>query len=284
MVLLLPFVVAGCSSEDTRQIERLALPEPASDRANAVTELWGGAWLAAAIVGVFVWGLILWAVFRYRRRDDDEVPVQNRYNLPIEVLYTIAPLIVIAVLFFFTVETQREVTAGAYRSTPELTGGVDPASAAAGASHQIRVVGQKWAWTFSYINEPALGGDTSVFDIGTPAELTNLYLPVNEEVTFTLTSPDVIHSFWVPEFIFKLDVIPGKENSFTLTPTREGIFRGRCAELCGVYHSRMLFDVHIVSRAEYDQHLADLEAAGQVGVPQGGDYSYTIVGSEGEEG
>ncbi len=276
-------LLSGCSSEATEEIKRLALPERASDRGTDVAQLWGGAWLAAAIVGVFVWGLILWVVVRYRRRDEDEVPTQNRYNLPIEVLYTVAPLIVIGVLFFFTVETQNDELAGSYGLSPDIAG-VIPASAQTEDGHHIEVVGQKWAWTFNYLDEPSLGGSTDVFDIGTPEQLTELYLAVDEPVTFTLISPDVIHSFWIPEFYFKLDVIPGKENTFTMTPTREGTYRGRCAELCGIYHSRMLFDVNIVSLEEYEAHLADLEAAGQVGAPSGGSYAYTIVGSDEDGG
>ena len=274
--------LAGCSQEDEEQIARLALPEPASDRAVSIGELWNGAWLAAAVIGVFVWGLIVWAVIRYRRRDEDHVPVQNRYNLPIEVLYSVAPLIVIAVLFYYTVVVQREVLNGC--TTPDLAGSsVEGASAAAGDDHQIQVVAQKWAWTFSYLDEPALGGETDVFDIGNPEQFTDLYLPVGEPVTFTLRSPDVVHSFWIPEFYFKLDVIPGKENCFTATPTREGTFRSRCAEFCGTYHPRMLFDVHIVSPEAYEQHLQDLEAAGQIGAPTGAEYSYTSAGTD-EEG
>jgi cytochrome c oxidase subunit 2 len=276
-------LLTGCSQEDQDQIARLALPEPASDRAVEIGELWNGAWLAAGIIGVFVWGLIIWAVVRYRRRDDEQVPVQNRYNLPIEVLYSVAPLIVIAVLFYYTVVVQREVLQGC-GSNPDYAGSsVEGASAAAGEGHQVQVVAQKWAWTFSYLDEPALGGETDVFDIGNPEEFTELYLPVGEEVTFTLLSPDVVHSFFIPEFYFKLDVIPGKENCFTATPTREGTFVGRCTEFCGTYHPRMLFDVHIVSPQEYEQHLRDLEAAGQIGAPTGADYSYTAAGTD-EEG
>jgi cytochrome c oxidase subunit II len=87
----------------------------------------------------------------------------------------------------------------------------------------------------------------------------------------------------VPEFLFKMDVIPGRTNSFSLTPTREGVFEGRCAELCGTYHSRMLFDVHIVSPDEYDAHLAELQAAGQVGGAYGNSYTDDIAGLD-EEG
>ncbi|MBA3308698.1 MAG: hypothetical protein H0U28_01375, partial [Nocardioidaceae bacterium] len=139
-------VLAGCSKQDSEQVGRLALPEPASDRAMYTKDLWGGAWLAAAVVGVFVWGLIIWVVVRYRRRSEDEVPTQTRYNLPIEVLYTIAPLIIIAVLFYFTVDVQRAVTVGAYRSNPALAGqSIDATAAAGGEGHLIQVVGQKWA-------------------------------------------------------------------------------------------------------------------------------------------
>jgi len=99
-------------------------------------------------------------------------------------------------------------------------------------------------------------------------------------VRFELRSPDVIHSFWIPEFYFKMDVVPGRANSFDLTPTREGTFTGRCAELCGLYHSRMLFEVHVVPRAEYDQHLSDLKAAGDVGAPEGAAEANTIAGLE----
>ena len=88
---------------------------------------------------------------------------------------------------------------------------------------------------------------------------------VDEKVKFELTSPDVIHSFWIPAFLMKMDVVPGRNNQFAVTPNTEGEFVGKCAELCGVDHSRMLFDVKVVSRAEYDAHIADLRERGQVG-------------------
>ncbi len=95
-------------------------------------------------------------------------------------------------------------------------------------------------------------------------------------------SPDVIHSFWVPEFYFKMDVVPGKINTFDMTPTREGVFTGRCAELCGLYHSRMIFKVHVVSKAEYDAHLVELKNAGQTGAPKGAKEAHTIAGLDEE--
>ena len=108
--------------------------------------------------------------------------------------------------------------------------------------------------------------DEDVYDVGTAATIPQLYLPVNQVVEFQLNSPDVIHSFWVPSFYFKMDLIPGRTNSFQITPTREGTYAGRCSELCGTYHSRMLFEVVVVSEEEYRAHLDELEAKGQTGL------------------
>jgi cytochrome c oxidase subunit 2 len=93
-----------------------------------------------------------------------------------------------------------------------------------------------------------------------------MYLPVGERVEFVLTARDVIHSFWVPQFLQKLDVIPGRVNKFQVVPTEEGTFKGKCAELCGAYHANMLFNVKVVPRAEFDAHMDDLKAQGQTGL------------------
>lgn len=256
-------LLGACSQEDKDQIGRLAMPVPATDRAPLIDDLWRGGWLAAMIVGVIVWGLILYAAFKFRRRSDDEIPVQTRYNLPIEILYTIAPVVMVLVFFYFTVQTQDGVLAEASES-----GETD---------HTIKVVGQKWSWSFNYMEEDAVGGET-VHVVGTPAEIPTLVLPVDETVTVELSSPDVIHSFWVPSFLMKMDVIPGRDNSFSFTPTREGTYAGKCAELCGTYHSRMLFNVEVKSAAEYDEYLRDLEEQGNVGLVLGGSDAKTPAG------
>ena len=245
-------MLAACSEQDEGEWARVAMPEGASDRSGAVINFWQWTWVAAMVVGVLVWGLIIYVAIRYRRRSDDEIPVQTRYNLPMEILYTIAPVIVVLVFFKFVIDVQDEVTEE-----------VEP-------DHTIAVVGQQWSWTFNYLEDPALDGETSVYQVGTPADIPVLYLPVGESVRFELSSPDVIHSFWVPAFTYKLDVIPGQDNAFTMTPEREGTFAGKCAELCGVYHSRMLFYVKVVSAEEYADHLKKLQEQGNVGVALGG--------------
>jgi cytochrome c oxidase subunit 2 len=252
---LMLLVLTGCSQATTDQWKRLGLPVAASDRSPYMKELWIGSWIAAFLVGFFVWGLILYASFRYRRRSDDEAPPQVRYNLPIEVLYTIAPLIVVIVLFYFTIEKLDKVN--------EIIDHPD---------HTIDVTAQRWSWTFSYLHESG-ANNKNVYDVGTPASLPQLWLVKGESVTFNLYSPDVVHSFWVPSFYFKLDVIPGRSDrstqSFSMTPTRTGTFAGRCAELCGYLHSRMLFEVRVVDRAAFDKHMQALVKAGQIGVPRG---------------
>lgn len=236
------------------------MPDPASAQGEHTLDLWQGAWIAAWLTGIVVWGLIFYVVIRYRRRHDDEIPVQTRYNLPLEIFYTIAPVVMVIVFFSHTVRTQNAV----------LEDEVAP-------DNIIEVTGQQWSWTFNY----GIGGepdnaadddrfddefpyDEYVFEGGTGSYIPTIYLPVNETTRFNLHSPDVIHDFGVPAFLMKMDVIPGRVNHYVITPTREGVFKGKCYELCGVYHSRMLFEVHVVSREEYDQHLQDLEDGGAV--------------------
>ena len=258
-------LLSGCSPVADNDIQRLALPVAGSDRSQTVWDLWLGTWIAVLVVFVLVFGLILYASVRYRRRSADEIPSQVRYNLPLEALYTIAPVIVVAVFFFHTVTAQNDILEEV--ENPD---------------HTIQVVGSKWQWAFNYLDESATQGQ-DVFDFGTPAEPAELWLPVGESVRFDLTSPDVIHSFWIPEFYFKMDVVPGRDNSFDMTPTREGTFTGRCAELCGLYHSRMIFKVNVVSPEEYEAHLRDLVEIGQTGAPTGQKEAGTVAGLRGPD-
>jgi cytochrome c oxidase subunit 2 len=243
-VLVAAVLLSGCTVNETFFLD---LPEPATKEAMITQNLWQGSWIAAWAVGAFTWALMLWAAVAYRRRHKDEIPEQTKYNLPIEMLYTIVPLIMILGLFWFTAKDQSDL----------LTLENDQ-------QQTINVVGFRWAWGFNYLDEGAytVGLPTGQ---GTTTEPPTLVLPINEKVRFELTSPDVIHSFWVPAFLFKMDVIPGKTNAFELTPDKLGTYVGKCAELCGVDHSRMLFNVRIVERPEFDAYIADLKAKGQTG-------------------
>ncbi|WP_354639773.1 cytochrome c oxidase subunit II [Kitasatospora camelliae] len=254
--LALGLVIAtatGCSAND---LPRLGLPSPVTEEGPMVLHMWQGSWIAALAVGALMWGLILWSVIFHRRsRTKVEIPAQTRYNVPIEALYTAVPLVIVSVLFYFVARDEARLT-----------------SVSAKPDHTVNVVGFQWSWAFNYENTevPDPANTKAAYDVGTPQEEPTLYLPVNESVKFRLTSRDVIHDFWPINFLMKMDVVPGVVNEFEVTPTAKGTYRGKCAELCGYDHSRMLFNVKVVDRAEYDAHLAELRAKGQSGaVPSG---------------
>jgi cytochrome c oxidase subunit II len=244
-------LASGCTSD----VKRGWLPAASvgtTNQTGRITTFWTNSWIAALIVGVLVWGLTIWCMVVYRRRRDETgLPPQVRYNLPMEILYTVVPMIMVAVLFFYTARDEAAIAATDAR--PDLT---------------VNVVGKQWAWDFNYLDAGVYDTSAQVELNGRPvpeSQIPTLYLPVGKRVQFTLNARDVIHSFWIPAFLYKLDMLPGVTNKFQVVPEREGTFKGKCAELCGEYHSEMLFDVKVVSQAEYDAHLQQLRDRGQVG-------------------
>ncbi len=241
-------LLTGCSGD----LPRFGLPEAASAEAPNMGALWFGAWIACFVIGGLVWGLIGWSVIRYRAKPGKQViPRQTKYHLPLELLYTLVPFLIIGVLFFYTMRTADAMTNKS--ANPDVT---------------IDVIGQKWSWTFNYLEagNPAIG--TDAHEVGTLEKIPDLYLPIDKTVRINLNSPDVIHSFWVPAFYYKLDVIPGHPNALDVTPNRLGVYDGKCAELCGSYHSLMLFKVHVVTEEEYNAKVRELAASGNAGVKE----------------
>ncbi|ASR54743.1 aa3-type cytochrome oxidase subunit II [Cellulomonas sp. CW35] len=245
--------LSGCSE----QVERGWLPGSSdaevTNQTGRITDLWVGSWIAALVVGLITWGLMLWCVAVYRKRKSDDVlPVQLRYHVPLEIMYVILPIVMVGVLFFFTNRDMTEIT--------DTSGEADV---------HVQAIGKQWSWDFNYLDDDVYDTGQHAQNVGTTEGVLDdqitLYLPVGESVEFTLDSRDVIHSFWVPAFLYKLDMIPGKTNHFQVTPQQEGLYRGKCAELCGEEHSSMLFNVKVVSREEYDAHIDELRAKGQTG-------------------
>ena len=241
---LLTVTLGGCSTEE---VLRFGWPEGITPQADRMQGLWTWSVIAALAVGVVVWGLMFWVIIRYRKRGD-ELPVQTRFNLPIEVLYTVAPVLIISVLFYYTAVTQTYVDKRT--ENPDVT---------------VSVIGFKWNWQFAYPDE--LGADgRAVATIGTSEEIPVLVLPTGKRIRFLETSNDVIHSFWVPEMLFKRDVIPGRTNSFEISSIdKTGAYVGRCAELCGTYHSNMNFEVRAVSPENFDRYLEARKDGASVG-------------------
>ncbi|NUW40030.1 cytochrome c oxidase subunit II [Nonomuraea rhodomycinica] len=253
LALLLATVTACANDVPKADWSRGLLPTSITTQGDTITNLWNGAWIAALATGVVVIVLIVWAcIFHTRRRAKAELPPQVRYNLPIEIFYTLVPLVMVSVFFFFTARDTREVDA--VSGKPDV---------------QVKVEAFQWSWRFTTV----VGGKTLKPVTGTPVsdyhQGPQLVLPVNKRVEFDLSSPDVIHSFWVPAFLFKRDVIPGllendKGRKFEITTlNKPGVYAGRCAELCGVDHSRMLFNVKLVPQAEYDQYIATQTGSAQ---------------------
>lgn len=202
---------------------------PESQSAGEVAKLfWLILWIAIAVF-VLVEGLLLFAVIRYRRREDDEEPEQVHGNATLEIMWTVVPSIIMAVLFALTLQTLQ-----AQRNVPDNV-------------MQIQVTGQQWFWTFKYDN----GVSTS----------REVYIPVGRPVEFLITSRDVIHSFWVPQLGGKIDAIPGRRTSTWFTAEEPGTYLGQCAEFCGLEHYAMLFDVHALPENEFAAWMDERVAA-----------------------
>lgn len=200
--------------------------------------LWNWSWLAAAVVGVFTLGLIIYPAI-FHRRKNNEIPKQTQYNIPVEIAYTIIPFVIVAVLFGFTAIDENKIT----KPQPAVV------------QHEIGVLGIQWSWQFAY---PEAGKDAVV--TGTPAQPPTLYLPQGERVRFTLTSDNVVHGFWIPAFMIQIQNLPGVTNHLEFTANKLGEFPGRCNILCGRNHSQMIFKVKVVTPAEYQSYLETLKA------------------------
>jgi cytochrome c oxidase subunit II len=241
----LVIMTAGC---DSTTVERLGLRNPLTTQAKLIVTLWQGAWIAALAVGAVVWFGILWTVIFHRKRGD-HIPHQVRYNLPIEILYTVVPFIMVGVLFYFTARDENRIDA--LSAKPDVV---------------VDVTGFQWSWEFQYPQYQVKNSPDGVTEVGAmwngslgaasnESALPLLEIPAHETVRFNLKSNDVVHAFWILPFDFKRDVLPDHPNHFEVTPTGT-LYSGpdtigRCTELCGLYHSRMLFRIKIVTPAQF---------------------------------
>jgi cytochrome c oxidase subunit II len=221
-------VAAGCS------LPGFGAPEPKSEQGKTIFDLWQGFFVAAIVVGLIVYGLLIFVLLRYRRgRRGDEIPDQTAYHVPLEIIYTAIPILIVIVLFAVSWAAEDKVTAVA----------ADPVA-------KVEVIGFRWSWQFHYPDE-----DVTI--TGEPGRGPEMVVPVGRPVQLRLISNDVNHSFWVPDFLSKRDLIPGVRNVIDITPTETGEYVGRCAEFCGLDHWRMNFSVRVVDQDEYEAWLDD---------------------------
>jgi len=192
--------------------------------------LWQGFSVVAAIIGAFVLALILYAVVAYRRKGDT-IPKQTQYHVPLEIIYTVIPILIVIALFVATIVTENKVLA-----MPKT-------------DVSINVNAFQWGWGFTYDKQNAIA-------IGNTTDSPVMVMPVDTDVRITLTATDVVHGFYVRDFNFSRYALPGVKNQFTLHATKTGMFFGQCTQLCGLYHSIMFYKVKVVTQAEYQTWLS----------------------------
>jgi cytochrome c oxidase subunit 2 len=284
---VLAITLGGC---DWTDVVGLGWPKGITPEAQANYQLWIGVVIASLAVGAIVWGLIFWTTAFHRKKSTDtELPRQFGYNMPLELVLTITPFVIISVLFYFTVVVQEKMLH--HEADPEVV---------------VDVTAFQWNWKFGYqkvdfadgslhydgadpARKQAMQSKPEGFDshgeelvgpvhglniedrtylnfdkvetLGSTTEIPVLVLPAGKRIEFELASADVVHAFWVPEFLFKRDVMPDPKannqvNTFQIAEiTKTGAFVGRCAEMCGTYHSMMNFEVRVVSPDDFTSYL-----------------------------
>jgi cytochrome c oxidase subunit 2 len=223
-------VAAGCA------------PQSVTEEGQAVYGLYNLFLYIAAVVFVLVSGLVIWSVIRYRRRDD-ELPKQTHGNNRLELTWTLIPTVIVLVLFVFTLQAQDKVL--------DQSGDADV---------DITVTAFQWSWRFTYEG-------TGAEVLGAPDRIPEMVVPVGQTIRVKLISADVVHSFYVPQTLFKRQAIPGTENEFDLTFEKEGLYHGQCTQFCGLQHPDMVFRVRVVTQGEYQSWLAAETRRGAAGQP-----------------
>ena len=266
-----------------RVVSSLFPPIAVTTEGAKIRDLYTIVFFIAVVIFFVVEGLILWTVLRYRRKPDDyELPPQTHGNAIAEIVWTVVPTLIVAFLFVISWQTLNTVEV-----------------VSANPDQKIQATAGQFQWTFSYLpadydpnakqrKEPLFTQIVAVGDDG------GLVIPAGRTVKLYLESHDVIHAFYVPQFLFKRDVVPGRTNvfEFTVKPEDAGsTFRGQCAELCGFGHRLMLFDVHAYAPADFDAWLQKQiatanasptpapsgAAAGPSGAPPGGPAGPTLA-------
>ena len=223
-------VAAGCT------------PQSVTEQGQAIYNLYNLFLYIAAVVFLIVSALVIWSVVRYRRRDD-ELPTQTHGNNRLELVWTLIPTVIVLVLFGFTLRAQDKVL--------DESGQADV---------NITVTAFQWSWRFTYEG-------TGAEVLGTPENIPEMVVPVGQRVRVKLVSADVVHSFYVPQTLFKRQAIPGTDNVFDLTFEKVGLYHGQCTQFCGLQHPDMVFRVRVVEQGAYQSWLAAATRRGSAGQP-----------------
>ena len=213
-----------------------------------VHHLWNVTYYIGTPLAAIVTGLIIWCIVRYRARPGDtRRPPQFQYHIPLEVAYTVIPLVLVAIVFAYMYVPENKITD--LPKSPALT---------------VTAEGFQWGFRFVYPNgHQEVGSYASVTNINDEKDLPTLYLPQNQTIEIKLVSDDVDHGFYIPDFLYQRDMIPGVNNVIKVNVTRAGRFIGECNQLCGVYHAYMRFAVDVMPDDQYSAWYA-AQAAGSI--------------------
>lgn len=248
VVLLIAVAVAAAVAlgfdlavEAGKFVTGLYPPIAVTEQGAQIRELYHIVFVIAVAIFLVVEGLIIWSVIRYRRKPGDDIlPVQTHGNNVAEAAWTIIPTLIVIFLFIVSWQTLNAVD-----------------TAAANPETRIRAVAGQFQWQFDYLSDD---GRTILYTQNLAAgDDGGMVVPAGRTVQLTLTSLDVIHAFYVPQFLFKRDVVPGRVNQFDFKVNASDAgqtFRGQCAELCGSGHRIMLFAVKALSPSDFDVWLA----------------------------
>ena len=223
-------VAAGCA------------PRSVTEQGRAIYNLYNLFLYIAAVVFLVVSALVIWSVVRYRRRGD-ELPKQTHGNNRLELTWTLIPTVIVLVLFVFTIQAQDKVL--------DHSGQADV---------NVTVTAFQWSWRFTY-------DGTGAEVVGSPGTIPELVVPVGQTIRVKLVSADVVHSFYVPQTLFKRQAIPGTVNQFDLTFDKVGLYHGQCTQFCGLQHPDMIFRVRVVEQGAYQSWLAAATRRGSAGQP-----------------
>ena len=256
MVALLALAAVATASAEVGQ------PKGITDEAREMHDLYLFTLALGAVVFVLVEGALIYCLIKFRKKDDT-LPVQIHGSNIVEFIWTGIPVIIVIALFSYSFIVLRNIENEA--NPADLT---------------VDVTGFQFQWQFTYCQNDLGKGATAPVKakadayqgpcaaeaqefsiIGTAKNEPTVVIPVDEPVEFRLKSTDVIHSFYVRDFLYKLDVIPGRDNKFTVTAREIDTFIGQCAELCGLNHSLMRFKIEVKSRADFDTWVAEKTAA-----------------------
>lgn len=212
------------------------MPSPATTQGRSIFSLYQIMWYMSIPVAICVWGMMIWAIIFYRKKRATGKPKQFRENKRMEVIYTVVPLMMVGFLSYLTIESIGVV--GHMNPDPPVT---------------VNVTGFQWDWSFTY-------PQYHFSIVGTPETHPTLVVPAGENIHVNLYSDDVIHSFWVPDFLFKRQALPGVHNQWNWTIPKPGYWRGQCAMFCGLDHADMVFHVRALPVAQFQEWVAEQAA------------------------